>query len=78
MITAACHRCHPVQGRTPLHVAAAGGHNAVCSLLLANGAVVDVADSVHMTALELAGHAEHLHTVDLLIEHGARVPNATG
>ena len=29
-----------------------------------------------MTALELAGHAEHLHTVDLLMASGARAPGA--
>eukprot|EP01052_Picozoa_sp_SAG31_P041892 SAG31_NODE_6481_length_2002_cov_1.243300_1_plen_329_part_00 len=66
------------QGRMPLHLAAAGGHDAVCAILLSNGAEVDAFDGLQMTPLELAGHAEHLSTVDLLIEYGARLPNATG
>jgi hypothetical protein len=37
-------------------------------------AQLEARDEVRMSALELAGHAERIDVVDLLLQHGARAP----
>jgi hypothetical protein len=59
------------KGMTPLHLAAAGGHNEAVDLLLRNGALVNIQDSRGVTPLMMAAIAGFVGTVKMLIEKGA-------
>jgi len=64
------------EGQTPLHRAAAAGHEDIVELLLANRAEVNVAlndkrDSIGRTPLHLAIHAGHADVAAVLLAHGA-------
>ena len=68
-----------VGGKTPLVAAAAAGHLAVVSRLLAAGALVDFATPQGYTALIEAAAQGHVKTARLLIEAGgADISHATG
>ncbi|XP_012278218.1 ankyrin repeat domain-containing protein 6 isoform X2 [Orussus abietinus] len=60
-------------GRNPLLLAAAGGHQDACNVLLARGADVNAADNSGVTALQRAAAEGHFEVVELLLGHGADV-----
>lgn len=61
-------------GATPLHLAAAQGHNEVIALLLDSGADINVQENEYgATALHLAVDRKHFESVQLLIARGADV-----
>jgi ankyrin repeat protein len=60
-------------GRTPLHLAAAGNHEAVVKALCDHGADTNLRDSSLQTPLQLAAAADHGAIVSLLCDHGAKV-----
>ncbi|KAF6726036.1 Histone-lysine N-methyltransferase EHMT1 [Oryzias melastigma] len=59
--------------RTPLHAAAAGGHQEICHMLVQAGANMDVFDKEHRTPLMSACENNHLDTVKYLLRAGAAV-----
>lgn len=59
------------RGRTPLHLAAAGGHADTVDLLVHNNADVSARDTAGETPLALAHAAGHAAVVDLLRRNGA-------
>lgn len=59
------------RGKTPLHWAAAGGHDAIVEMLLAAGAVVDATDASGGTALQEAVAAGASRAVEALAAAGA-------
>jgi ankyrin repeat protein len=59
-------------GRTPLHLAAMGGHTEFVAMLLARGAGIDTQDSLGNTALHYAMLHGHAETVAALLQAGAR------
>uniref|UniRef100_A0A8C7XRM0 Euchromatic histone-lysine N-methyltransferase 1a n=1 Tax=Oryzias sinensis TaxID=183150 RepID=A0A8C7XRM0_9TELE len=59
--------------RTPLHAAAAGGHQEICHMLVQAGANIDVFDKEHRTPLMSACENNHLDTVKYLLRAGAAV-----
>jgi ankyrin repeat protein len=65
-------RVTDAEGRTPLHLAAAGGHHATVELLLHNNADPNARDAAGRTALALAEGAGHDGVADLLRRSGAR------
>ncbi|MDF1504028.1 ankyrin repeat domain-containing protein [Roseisolibacter sp. H3M3-2] len=64
-------RVTDAEGRTPLHLAAMGGHAATVELLLHNNADPDARDAAGRTALALAEAAGHALVAALLREAGA-------
>jgi ankyrin repeat protein len=68
-------------GATPLHVAAAGGHTEMISVLLAHGADIDARDNLGHSPVSLAarfihgtgagGWADHAGVTAFLLDHGA-------
>eukprot|EP00968_Pinguiococcus_pyrenoidosus_P014563 scaffold1312_cov264-Pinguiococcus_pyrenoidosus.AAC.4 len=63
---------HPDRGYTPLHLAAAEGHNEICSLLVQHGARVN-ALAFGKQPLFLAALGKHDETMALLVRLGADV-----
>lgn len=57
--------------RTPLMFSAEHGKNAIASLLLKKGTVVDQTDNDHMTALHIACQKGHCNVVETLVLAGA-------
>uniref|UniRef100_A0A8C7LI69 Histone-lysine N-methyltransferase EHMT1-like n=1 Tax=Oncorhynchus kisutch TaxID=8019 RepID=A0A8C7LI69_ONCKI len=57
--------------RTPLHVAAAAGHQEICHLLVQSGANLDICDGDQRTPLMEACENNHLETVRYLLSAGA-------
>uniref|UniRef100_A0A8C7QSH2 Euchromatic histone-lysine N-methyltransferase 1b n=1 Tax=Oncorhynchus mykiss TaxID=8022 RepID=A0A8C7QSH2_ONCMY len=57
--------------RTPLHVAAAAGHQEICHLLVQSGANLDICDEDQRTPLMEACENNHLETVRYLLSAGA-------
>jgi uncharacterized protein len=62
---------NPGNGWTPLHAAAAGGHQKMCETLLENGADINAQDLAGSTPLHLAAARGHTQTVSLLLAYGA-------
>lgn len=60
------------EGRTPLHLAAAGGHAATVELLLHNNADPNVRDAAGRTPLGAAEAAGHAAVAELLRRGGGR------
>ncbi len=58
-------------GATMLHAAAHGGHLAVVTFLLDNGAFISTVNDVHLTALQVAAENGHFRVVKALYEAGA-------
>ena len=56
-------------GTTPLMLAAQRGHIGVCSLLLAEGADIEIQDSSGKSALSYAEAKNHTDIVHLLVDH---------
>jgi ankyrin repeat protein len=60
-------------GRSPLSVAAVGGHDAVVRMLIEAGAAVNAKDEIGFTALLLAARAGHHETLQVLLDAHAEV-----
>ncbi|KAM6931235.1 histone-lysine N-methyltransferase EHMT1-like [Xenentodon cancila] len=58
---------------TPLHAAAAEGHQEICHMLVQAGANLDMFDEEHRTPLMAACENNHLNTVKYLLRAGAAV-----
>ncbi|XP_015606320.1 ankyrin repeat domain-containing protein 6 isoform X3 [Cephus cinctus] len=59
--------------RSPLLLAAAGGHVVCCEILIQRGVDVNAADSSGVTPLQRAAAEGHLDVVELLLKHGADI-----
>lgn len=64
-----------VNATSPLHAAAKRAHRETISLLLENGAMIDLEDRRGQTALQLAVDSEHDEAALLLLEKGADYSN---
>lgn len=62
---------HP--GWTPLHYAAANGHNEIVSLLLEHSAYIDAEAPNKTTPIMMAVRGGHIRTVKLLLDEGADI-----
>ena len=62
----------PGEGRTPLHLAADGGHEAVCGVLLAAGADPTAEDAKGMTPCMVAAHRGDAAVLRCLVHHDKR------
>lgn len=67
-------------GKTPLHLAAAEGHEPVAAFLLDQGADVNARTDNFDTPLHFAAHWGHTDTVNVLLSQGAEIdsPDALG
>ena len=65
-------RATDAEGRTPLHLAAAGGHVTTVEMLLHNNADPNARDRAGRTALALADAAGHAIVAERLRAAGAR------
>ncbi|XP_053276349.1 histone-lysine N-methyltransferase EHMT1a [Pleuronectes platessa] len=59
--------------RTPLHAAAAEGHQEICHMLVQAGANLDMFDEEQRTPLMVACESNHLDTVKYLLRAGAAI-----
>ncbi|MGD8499618.1 MAG: ankyrin repeat domain-containing protein [Phycisphaerales bacterium] len=66
------------QGLTLLHAAAAGGHQAIVQLLLANGSDVRSKTQAGYTALHYAATGNHRKVAELLLDKGADIDAKPG
>ncbi|MFM8321128.1 MAG: ankyrin repeat domain-containing protein [Chloroflexota bacterium] len=62
---------------TPLHSAAAGGHVAICRLLLEHGADANARQADEFTPLHAAAQNGSLELIELLLAHGANLQART-
>ncbi|KAF4466026.1 ankyrin repeat [Fusarium albosuccineum] len=60
-------------GRNPLHLASAKGHDAVVRILAGNGADIGAEDDANQTPLHLAAANGREAVVEVLVERGARI-----
>ena len=60
-------------GKTPLYVAALGGHKEIAELLIAKGADVNAKGDGGVTTLQLAASRGHKELAELLIAEGAEI-----
>ena len=58
-------------GWTPLHYAAANGHNEIVQILLDKSAYIDAESTNKTTPLMMAARGGHIRTVKLLLDEGA-------
>lgn len=58
-------------GWTPLHYAAAGGHNEIVQILLEKSAYIDAESPNKTTPIMMAARGGHIMTVKLLLDEGA-------
>ena len=58
-------------GWTPLHYAAANGHNEIVQLLLDKSAYIDAESPNKTTPIMMAARGGHIYTVKLLLDEGA-------
>jgi len=58
-------------GWTPLHYAAANGHNEIVRMLLEKSAYIDAESPNKTTPIMMAARGGHIHTVKLLLDEGA-------
>ncbi len=63
----------PGEGRAPLHLAADGGHEAVCGVLLAAGADPTAEDAKGMTPCMVAAHRGDAAVLRCLVHHDKRL-----
>jgi ankyrin repeat protein len=64
-------------GKTALHYASAYGHASIASILLQNGASVEITAACTMRALHLAAHYDELEVVRVLLDNGAEINSRT-
>jgi ankyrin repeat protein len=62
-----------IEGRTPLHLAAANGQKEMAELLIASGAKVDIRDNNGNTILHFAATYNHRNVAEVLVSKGAGI-----